>query len=191
LYRTSRYELLNTGEFWFSETPDMASTGWGIEYPMGATWVELKCKKTQQKLMHLNTHYEDGPWGEASRVNASQLIVNRLPQLASHQPVVVIGYFNCNPWSKPYQIFHDHGYRDTFREAGNADTVTSSTLHVYQGKDYFALDFGEEIFWWVDWILTLDGNRKAETISSTIVREASPPTYPSDHYPIVSEIKII
>ena len=30
LYRTSRYELLNTGEFWFSDTPDTESMDWGV-----------------------------------------------------------------------------------------------------------------------------------------------------------------
>ena len=191
LYRTSRYELLNSGEFWFSETPDVESTDWGVEYPMGATWVELKCKETQHKIIHLNTHYEDGPWGEESRVNATHLIVNRIAQLAPEQPVVVTGDFNCNPWSKPYQVFQDHGFKDSYREAGNADTATSSTLHVYKGEEYFALDFGDELFWRVDWILTLDGNRKVQTTSSTIVKDGLPPTYPSDHYPIISEIRII
>ena len=36
LYRTSRYDLLNKGEFWFSGTPDIESADWGVEYPMGA-----------------------------------------------------------------------------------------------------------------------------------------------------------
>jgi endonuclease/exonuclease/phosphatase family metal-dependent hydrolase len=43
LYKASRYELLETGEFWFSKTPDKESIGWGVDYPMGATWVKLKC----------------------------------------------------------------------------------------------------------------------------------------------------
>jgi endonuclease/exonuclease/phosphatase family metal-dependent hydrolase len=191
LYQTSRYDLLETGEFWFSETPDIESTDWGVEYPMGATWVKLKCKKTDKKLFHLNTHFEDGPWGEQSRVNANKLIISRIAQISSNQPVVVTGDFNCNPWSIPYQMFHDNGYKDSYRVAGNSDSVESSTLHVYEGNDYFALDYGSETFWRVDWILTLDGDQKVQTISSTIVRDAIPPTYPVDHYPIISEIKIL
>ena len=191
LFRTKRYELLDTGEFWFSETSDIESSDWGVEYPMGATWVKLKCLETNQQLFHLNTHYEDGPWGEQSRVNSSRLIITQIAQLASNQPVVITGDFNCNPWSKPYQIFHENGFIDTYREAGNADSVNSSSLHDYRGEAYFALDYGSEIFWRVDWILTRAGGHKVQTISSTIVRDATPPTYPSDHYPIVSEIQIM
>jgi len=186
LFLRSRYELLDRGEFWFSQTPDVESADWGVEYPMGATWVRLKCRQTDQQLFHLNTHYEDGLWGEQSRFNASQLILHRIAQLASDQPAVITGDFNCNPWSVPYQIFHDHGCMDTYREAGNADSVESSTLHLYKGKDYFALEFGDEMFWRVDWILGL----RIRTISSVIVRDAVPPLYPSDHYPIISEVQV-
>jgi endonuclease/exonuclease/phosphatase family metal-dependent hydrolase len=187
LFLKSRYELLDRGEFWFSQTPDVQSADWGVEYPMGATWVSLKCLQTDQQLFHLNTHFEDGPWGEQSRVNASRLIIDRVAQLAPDQPVVVTGDFNCNPWSTPYQKFHAHGFIDTYREAGNADSVDSSTVHLYKGKDYFALDFGDEMFWRVDWILAL----KLRPTSSMIVRDSEPPVYPSDHYPVISEVQVL
>jgi endonuclease/exonuclease/phosphatase family metal-dependent hydrolase len=187
LFRKSRYKLLDHGEFWFSRTPDIESTDWGIEYPLGATWIKLSCLQTDQQLFHLNTHFEDGPWGEQSRINASQLIIDRIAQLASNQPAVITGDFNCNPWSRPYQMFHNYGLIDTYREAGNADSAESSTLHLYKGKDYFALDFGSEMFWRVDWILA----RTMRTTSSMIVHDAEPPLYPSDHYPMISEVRVL
>lgn len=185
LYKASRYELLETGEFWFSDTPDTESIGWGVDYPMGATWVKLKCLLTDQQLVHLNTHFEDGPWGEASRVSASNLIAARLTQLAPDVPHLLTGDFNCNPWSKPYQIFLDNGFQDTYRAAGNADTPDANTMHLFKGRDYFALEFGDQIMWRIDWILARGG---VQTVASSIVRDASPPTYPSDHYPVISEI---
>lgn len=190
LYKSSRYELLDTGEFWFSETPDIESADWGVEYPLGATWVKLKCLHTGRQIFHLNTHFEDGPWGEESRVNSSKLIIKRLAELASDLPVVLTGDFNWNPWSLPYQNFVDDGYVDTYLAAGNADSAESSTIHLYMGDAYFALDFGQEIYWRVDWILAKAGIQPMQTTSSTIVRYSIPPTYPSDHYPVVSEIML-
>jgi endonuclease/exonuclease/phosphatase family metal-dependent hydrolase len=191
LYKASRYELLDTGEFWFSNTPNKESIGWSVDYPMGATWVKLKCLLTGKQLIHLNTHFEDGPWGETSRVNASKLILARLEDLAAGLPVVLTGDFNCNPWSLPYRIFLDGGFIDTYRAAGNADTVASSTLHLYKGRDYFALEFGDQMVWRVDWILLKPANETVHTVASTIVHDASPPTYPSDHFPVVSEFVIL
>jgi endonuclease/exonuclease/phosphatase family metal-dependent hydrolase len=191
LYKSSRYKLLETGEFWFSETPDIESVDWGVDYPMGATWARLECLSTGKQLFHLNTHFEDGPWGEESRIKAGKLIVTRLGQLASNLPVVVSGDFNCNPWSSPDLIVLDNGFVDTYRAAGNADSIDSSTLHAFKGGSYFALNFGNEMFWRVDWILVKDGIHRVQTTASTIVRDANPPTYPSDHYPIVSEIRLL
>jgi endonuclease/exonuclease/phosphatase family metal-dependent hydrolase len=140
---------------------------------------------TGQQFVHLNTHFEDGPWGEESRVNASRLIVERLTQLAPDSPHILTGDFNCNPWSKPYQIFLESGFQDTYRMAGNADTLDASTLHLFKGKEYFALEVGDAMMWRVDWILV---KGTFQTVASAIVRDASMPTYPSDHYPVISEI---
>jgi hypothetical protein len=59
------------------------------------------------------------------------------------------------------------------------------------GEDHFALEWGGEeaaLFWRVDWILTRSGSHRLYQSSCTIVW-ASPP-YPSDHFPVVSELII-
>lgn len=191
LYRTDRYELLDDGEIWYSDTPDVESSGWGVEYPMGATWAKLKCLHTGDELVYLNTHFEDDDGGKESRKKASQLICNRLDQLAPDLPVVVTGDFNCNPWWPPYQTFMEHGYTDTYRAAGHADSTTSNSIHFYMGDEWFSLAHGDDMFWRVDWILTRDGAKRVQTVSSQIIKDAEPPIYPSDHYPVVSEVRII
>jgi endonuclease/exonuclease/phosphatase family metal-dependent hydrolase len=189
-WKSARYSLLDTGEFWFSRTPDVESADWGVEYPMGATWVKLQCRETGQALVVLNAHFEDGPDGELSRVEASKLIVERTALRGSNLPVLLTGDFNCNPWSAPYRIFRDAGFVDTYRAAGHADSVHSSTFHAYKGDAYFALEYGSEMFWRVDWIMARGRGDSVQTTASMIVREASPPTYPSDHYPMVSEVQL-
>jgi endonuclease/exonuclease/phosphatase family metal-dependent hydrolase len=146
---------------------------------------------TDAQLLHLNTHFEDGPDGETSRQGASGLIVARLAQLGPDLPAVVTGDFNNNPWSPAYRRFLENGFTDTYRAAGHADSVESSTFHGFKGKEYFALEWGEDLFWRVDWILVRDGTRRIQTLASAIVRDAEPPVYPSDHYPIVSEIAVL
>ncbi|MGD9092140.1 MAG: hypothetical protein PVF74_04805, partial [Anaerolineales bacterium] len=148
------------------------------------------CLITDKQLFFINTHFEDGPWGERSRVNASNLMVRRLPELASDLPVVISVDFNCNPLSLLYRIFLENGYVDTYRAAGNAGSVDSSTMHLYQGNDHFALDWGDEMFLRADWILARNGIHQVQATASKIIRDANPPTYPSDHYPVVSEVMV-
>ena len=188
LYKSSRYTLLDSGEFWLSKTPEQESVDWGVEYPLGATWVKLLCLQTNWPLFCLNTHFEDGPWGEQHRIASSKLIIDKLAQLAPGLPIVLTGDYNCNPWSATYRLFMQDGFCDTFRAAGWGDSAETSTMHLYKGSDYFSLDYGIEQFWRVDWILAKGGAQPLQTTSSTIVRDATPPTYPSDHYPVVSEI---
>jgi endonuclease/exonuclease/phosphatase family metal-dependent hydrolase len=191
LWKKARFDLLESGNFWFSQTPDVRSSDWGVEYPLGATWVRLRDKLTGMQLLHLNTQFEDGSWGEQSRQGSSGLIVERMAQLAPDIPVILTGDFNCNPWSDAYNHFLANGYTDTYRAAGNADSADSSTYHGYAGRQYFALEWGTELFWRVDWILTRNGAQHLQTSSSTIVRDAAPPIYPSDHYPLVSELVVL
>jgi endonuclease/exonuclease/phosphatase family metal-dependent hydrolase len=192
-WKSSRFALLEAGEFWFSRTPDEPSSDWGVPYPMGATWVKLRDVATGFPLLHLNTHLEDGEEGELSRVEGSKLIVQRITQLqASQIPVLVTGDFNCNPESSTYGIFMESGFTDTYLAGGNQDGK-ASTFHGYEGEHYSAFQYsgGRNTFWRVDWILTRDGMQRIQTRSCTIVHDAEPPLYPSDHYPVVSELIVV
>src|SRR5260221_11162982 len=39
-WKASRFQLLDYGEFWFLDPPDSESSGWGVPYPLGPTWVK-------------------------------------------------------------------------------------------------------------------------------------------------------
>jgi endonuclease/exonuclease/phosphatase family metal-dependent hydrolase len=186
-WKEACFALIASGQFWLSRTPDVPSVDWNVEYPMGATWVRLRCRESGAELLHLNTHLDDE--SELSRVEGSKLIARRVAELQADQlPAVVTGDFNCNPWHAPYEVFLNSGFTDTYRAAGHGDSVASSTFHGRRGEAYFALEWGGEIFWRVDWILVRDGAQRLQTTSCTIIRDAEPPLYPSDHYPVVSEM---
>ena len=42
-----------------------------------------------------------------------------------------------------------------------------------------------------DWILFADPSGALRPISCEIIRDAQPPFYPSDHYPVVAEFEVI
>ena len=188
-WRSARFELLESGEFWQSRTPDQPSNDWEVPYPMGATWVKLRCRDSGVQLLHLNTHLDDE--SALSRLEATKLICARVAQLQdAGQPAIVTGDFNCNPWHPPYDIFLDHDFIDAYRAAGHGDSTASSTFHGLRGDAYFALEWGGEVFWRVDWILARAGSSGMQVTSCTIVRDAQPPLFPSDHYPVVAELSL-
>ena len=60
----------------------------------------------------------------------------------------------------------------------------------FQGANYFALEWGDQVYWRVDWLMLRSGQLPVQTTSCTIVHEAEPPIYVSDHYPVVAELLI-
>jgi endonuclease/exonuclease/phosphatase family metal-dependent hydrolase len=192
-WREESIDLVESGLFWLSSTPDRRVADWGVPYPLTVDWARFRTRDTGAEFLHLNTQYEDGPDGEVSRPESSRLILRRIGELQQGEPVpaVITGDFNCNIWSEPYRLFVEAGCVDTYRAAGHGDSAASSTFHAFRGDGYFGLEWGDSVFWRVDWILTLDGARRFQTTSCTIVRDAEPPVYPSDHYPIVAELLLL
>ena len=183
LWRSDRFELGQSGEFWFSRTPDVSSTGWGVPYPMGATWVILREVTTGKRLIHLNTHFEDGGEGERSRVEASRLIIGRLSQIAPDIPAIVTGDFNCDAKSWAYGYFLENGFVDAYLAAEHEE---ATTFHGFEGEGYDGRRWGgDNPYWRVDWILV---RGTLTLVEATIIRDAQPPLYPSDHYPVMATL---
>ncbi len=182
-WKADRFERLDSGFFWLGDHPNERKADWGAEDPLSAAWVILKDRQSEHSFLFVDNHFDDG--SEEARVKSSQLVLGRIAQIGSSLPVIAVGDFNCNPWSTTYRNFLSADFVDTYRAAGHGDSAESSTFHGFHGKDYFALDWGDQVFWRVDWILARGG---LQTSSCTIVRDAAPPVYASDHYPVVTEL---
>jgi len=188
-WKTDRFELADSGTFWLSSTPDEPTADWNVPYPLSVQWVRLRENEDGAQLLHLNTQFEDGSWGELSRQQSSKLTIERTTQMQQDgAPAILTGDFNCNPWSPAYRYFTEAGFVDTYRDAGHGDSEKSSTFHGLRGEGYFGLEWGGLVYWRVDWILTSNGAKPVHTLSCTIARDAQPPVYPSDHYPVVTEL---
>ncbi len=192
-WRAARLALVASGQFWLSRTPDAPSRDWGVPYPMGVTWVRLRERETGVEFVHLNTHFEDGPDGATSRLEGSRLVVGQAAALQQGRlPAIMTGDFNDNPGSAAHRTFLDAGFVDAYLAAGNVDGA-ASTFHGFEGEGYDARRYsgGRDTFWRVDWILARSATRPIGTAACRIVRDAEPPAYPSDHYPVLAELQII
>src|SRR4051812_39236316 len=59
-FRTSRFELLDKGFFWVSDSPDVrGSLGWDAALARVAPWVKLPDRlDSSRELLYLNTHWD-------------------------------------------------------------------------------------------------------------------------------------
>ncbi len=180
-WRPQTLAKIASGEFWISETPERHSGGWDTEYIRAAHWVRFRTQAGGHEFVFINTHLDNT--GERARSEGARIILEQLPKFApSPLPVIIAGDFNCNPGSDPYQRFIKGGFADTFRVSGLQDGEQTITFHAFKGA-FNGRDSR------IDWILTRDGTSKIKPTQFQIVTTAKPPLYPSDHYPIHTDLE--
>ncbi len=97
-YRKSRFTLLDSGNFWLSETPEVAgSKGWDGACERIASWAKLKDAVSGKEYLALNTHLDHV--GVVARREGVNLILEKVNELGSELPVIVTGDFNSEPES--------------------------------------------------------------------------------------------
>ena len=103
-YKKDEFELLDSGTFWLSETPDKpGSKGWDAAYARIATWGKFRFKKGKKlEFIYANTHFDHK--GKVARLESAKLILNKFGEMVGGElPFFVSGDFNCDEKSDAYQ----------------------------------------------------------------------------------------
>lgn len=185
-WNPERLDLLDKGGFWLSETPEKFSRSWGTHQVRSANWAMFRLVQDGAEFLHLNTHL-DHRSVEARRQGA-RLIVRRLEELTGGSlPILITGDFNADPAFAVHRIFMNAGFGDAHLSAGDPP---ARTFHKFQGDAFVPRRLDREGR--IDWILFRDETSEIEwsCTSCQIVREAEPPVYPSDHYPVVARLSL-
>ena len=96
-----KFEVLEKGNFWLSETPDVpGSKGWDAAIERVASYAKLKDKKTGKIFMAVNTHFDHV--GVTARRESAKLIMKKIQQIVGSQPAVVTGDFNVTEDDEAY-----------------------------------------------------------------------------------------
>ena len=109
-YRKDKFDLVDHGTFWLSETPDEAGTYLEASlYPRICTWAHLRDKVTGYEYIHVNTHLDHlgGSDGRSLRTAPTRVILEYLKTLPD-VPMVMTGDFNqakTNSEENTYAIF--------------------------------------------------------------------------------------
>ena len=185
-WNPGRLEMLDAGGFWLSETPEHFSGSWETRQIRSANWVRFRPVDGGPEFLHLNSHLDH--ISDRARVEGSKLILNWLdgPE-ADGAPVLLTGDFNCEPRSKARDVFDRAGFVDAHLATGQG---SAKTFHAFRGEDFRGRNPSKEHR--IDWVLLRDGSRGERwTVEGYyIVRDADPPLYPSDHYPVVADLAL-
>jgi endonuclease/exonuclease/phosphatase family metal-dependent hydrolase len=98
-YLKEKYDLVDSGSFWLSETPQKPSKGWDAQLNRICTWAVLRNKETGESYAHFNTHLDHV--GAQARLNSVQIILDKIAEL--NLPTVCTGDFNVSEGSEVYR----------------------------------------------------------------------------------------
>ncbi|XAM01105.1 endonuclease/exonuclease/phosphatase family protein [Phycisphaeraceae bacterium D3-23] len=105
LYRTDRFDLIDHGHVWLSDTPDVpGSVGWDAAITRMATWLVLHDHETQHDWLVVNTHFDHR--GSTARTESAKLLARfieaKREAIGGDLPAVLMGDFNSAIDSPPY-----------------------------------------------------------------------------------------
>ena len=175
-YNTEKLQVLQSGTFWLSETPEKPSKGWDAAYNRICTYALIKTKKGGKKFWAFNVHFDHV--GNVARENSAKLILEKIKTLnTGNFPVVLTGDFNLTDKTEPVKIISktmaDSFYNCRKPHYGPTGTFTGFDVNTVP-KDR------------IDYIFTK--GLSCQSIR-TINDRRENLLYPSDHVPVLAELK--
>ncbi|MCF0233935.1 MAG: endonuclease/exonuclease/phosphatase family protein [Thermoguttaceae bacterium] len=185
-YKKDAVELLDSGTFWLSQTPDKPSKGWDAACRRTVTWTKLKCKKTGAIFVCANTHFDHV--GTIARKEAAKLIQRRMTEFTENgkYPYYVSGDFNVTAESDAYKTItsENDGIPGLFDSNKIAKTHDIAQACTYQGYGTVPPDKGSII----DFIFVND-KLEVENFKINPYKHTNG-FFASDHCSIVATLKI-
>ena len=173
-YLKDKYELVDTGTFWLSQTPDKPSKGWDAGSERVCTWAVLKNKLTGEKYAHINTHLDNK--GAVARQNSIPMILAKAAEF--DMAVVCTGDFNFRENSELYKTLTADELHDSKFLA--PDTMSNTTYNGFNPPESQTKII-------IDFILV---NSSITPLVYRVVTAGIDGRVVSDHYPVYSDMLI-
>ncbi len=177
LYKTSRFKLLKSGDFWYSETPDVPGKGWDARCCNRiCSWARFKDLVTKKEFYVFNSHFDHE--GVEARRNSGKLLVAKMKEIAGKLPVIAMGDLNSTPDTEQVVYISQH-YNDTFNASEMPPYGPIGTFNAFKYdaalKDRIDYIFVSEHF----------KVKKYATLTDSYQQK-----FPSDHLPVVVDLEI-
>jgi len=169
-YREDYFDLLESSEFWLSETPEVhLSKSWGSAFPRMISHALLQIINHRQQIWVSVTHLDH--ISELARIEGAKLIHDWAVERAV--PIILLGDFNDFPGSQVHRtLSRPLGlFSDSWQALEKAEDEQSYTHHGFTGVPTKGR---------IDWILVTPEFR---VLDVSVVHDHEAGRYPSDHFP--------
>lgn len=178
-YRPDRLEPLEFDHFWLSDTPDViGSSTWGNSNRRMVTWIQFRDRMANKDFYFFNTHFDHEI--QEAREKSAALVRERIGKLPEGRPVILVGDFNAAHETNP--VYHRLVGPDAFVDTWTMSDARSEWVGTFHGYGP-PVPNGARI----DWILT---RGPISCARSEIVTFSENGQRPSDHFPVIADLRI-
>ncbi len=185
-YKRARFEKVDGGHFWLSETPDQpGSKSWDTAITRMVTWVKLRDRvyPKAKPILFFNTHFDHR--GQIARLESARLLRRRVAEMSKACTVIVTGDFNADEGSEPYQALFNANdnqqllLRDAYRLIHPVRATNEGTFSDFKPE----AKAGPRI----DWIGI---SKEWQVTQAEIDRTARQGRTPSDHFAMTAVLRL-
>lgn len=176
-YKKDRFKMLDSGDFWLSETPDKPTIGWDSKiHKRVCTWARLRDLKTKKEFYFISVHFDNQ--GAVARRESAKLMVSKMKEIAGDKPVICVGDLNSTPETEQVQ---------------NMLTILKDAREVSAQPPYGpvgttnSFKFDAPMKSRIDYIFV---SNQIDVLKYGALNDSYDQKYPSDHLPIVAHIVI-
>lgn len=173
-YHKEKFEILESGTFWLSDTPEVPrSITWGNTCTRVCTWAKMKRKSSGKELVLFNTHWDHR--GQESRVKSADLILKWVKKHPESK-VILMGDFNATETNPAIMKLTTAGFTNCYLSLHQAEK-NRGTHHPWTGKGSSAGT--------IDHIFV---SPQPTIQEAWIERHHNGSQWPSDHFPVSAVI---
>ncbi|UHG91887.1 endonuclease/exonuclease/phosphatase family protein [Spirosoma oryzicola] len=174
-YRKDRFKMLQSGNFWLSETPDKPGKGWDATCCNRiCSWAKFSDLKTKKEFYFFSVHFDHQ--GVEARRQSGKLMVEKIKEIAKNTPVILVGDLNSTPDTEQVKTI----------ETLLSDSRSVSALPPYGPEGTFnAFKFDAPMNQRIDYIFV---SKQFNVLKYGVLTDAKEQRYPSDHQPVVAKV---
>lgn len=175
-YRKARFKLLQSGDFWLSETPDRPSKGWDAKCCNRiCSWGKMKDIHTKKTFYVFCVHFDHQ--GVEARRQSGKLMVAKMQEIAQNAPIICVGDFNSTPDTEQIKTLQSF--------LNDAHDTTQMPPYGPEGT-FNAFRWNAPMKDRIDYIFVSKG---IAVLKYAVLTDAKNQRFPSDHQPVVAKIK--
>lgn len=177
-YKKDRFQIIDAGDFWLSETPEKPGLGWDATCCNRiCSWARMLDNDSKKEFYVFNVHFDHQ--GVIARRESGKLMVAKIKEIANGAPVICTGDFNSTPETEQIRgmtaILNDAHSVAKQAPYGPVGTTNSFRFTAPMKKR-------------IDYVFV---SHHFDVAKYAVLTDAKDQRYPSDHLPVVADTHLI